>query len=337
MSVTIKDIAKEANVSIATVSRVINGKAQGVGEETRARVEEIIKHQRYHPNRIARGLVTNRTNILGLMLPNIDNPFFSSLTRGIEDTANKCGYNVILCNSDNNDAKEKAYIRVLKESKVDGIIYTSVTTKTYNNIDTLVKHGVPFVLLDRGFSNIDVPVIFTDGESGMFQAVKHLISNDHKRIAYIAGPEGNSAAAQRWVGYQRALKEANIQLDMNIVREGNYNIDGGFRQMTDLLDQKLEFTAVACANDLMAIGVMRALNSAGIEVPKQVSVTGYDDSYVAELVTPKLTTVSQPVYQMGCAAAEMIIKIIREEKIDYKKVVFEPSLVIRESTAKRGN
>lgn len=337
MSVTIKDIAKEANVSIATVSRVINGKTEGVGEETRARVEEIIRRQKYHPNRIARGLVTRRTNILALLLPNIDNPFFSSLARGIEDVANKNGYNVILCNSDNNNTKEKDYIRVLKESKVDGIIFTSVTTKSSSNIDMLMKHGIPFVLLDRSFSNVDVPLIYTDGEEGMYQVVHHLTEYKHREIAYISGPEGNSAATQRRVGYERALKEAGISVDEKLIRVGNYTIESGEKHVADLLAKGIPFTAVACANDLMAIGVLRELKKRGIKVPEEISVTGYDDSYVAELVSPKLTTVSQPVYQMGCAAAEMIIRKIEEEGLPEKTIVFEPRLVIRESTLRRGN
>jgi len=330
MTITIKDIAKEANVSITTVSRVINNIDEGVGKDTKEKILKIMKKLDYRPNGIARGLVTKKTNSLGLILPDITNPFFPDLVRGVEDTAHIYGYNIILCNTDDDIAKEKTYIEVLKEKCIDGIVYTSTIQSDYNNVNTLLKYDIPFVMLDRLIDVKGVPHIYDDGESGMYETIRYLIKNNHKRIAYISGPMTNYPAIQRYKGFKRALDEAGLRPDEDLILEGNFKMSGGFKCMTEIINKKKEFTAVACANDLMAVGALECLRGNSLRVPDDISVTGYDDIYVANVMTPKLTTVAQPTYDMGCMSARMLIKLIEGENSE-GEIILKPKLVIRES------
>lgn len=337
MSITIKDIARMADVSIATVSRVINHKNEGVSEETRSRILRIVKETDYYPNRIARGLVTKKTNILGLILPDITNPFFPGIARGVEDTASKYGYNIILCNSDNKSEKEETYINILTENNVDGIICTSVTG--FNN-ERMKKHKqkkIPFVFLDRSLYRENIPVVYSDGTYGMYEMVKYVIKEGHRRIAYISGPEDNSSSAQRMTGYRQAIQMAGIPYDPDIVAIGSYQIKDGNECMRRLLESGHDFTAVVCANDLMAVGALDELKSREIKVPEEISITGYDDIYAAGITSPKLTTVAQPVYEMGCYAVEQLVGLIRGEKLVQSEIRLKPELIIRQSVSKRGD
>jgi LacI family transcriptional regulator len=334
MSITIKDVARRANVSIATVSRVINNKSDGVSDETRKEVLKVASDLGYYPNRVARGLVTNKTNILGLILPDITNPFFPSIVRGVEDTANKYGYNIILCNTDNSSEKEKTYIKILKENKVDGIICTSVAGSNDDSFKLSPNDKIPFVWLDRNLRETKAPMVYTDGVYGMCQIVDYIIKQGHKKIAYISGPKLNFSAEQRFKGYLKAINEAEIDVNNDLIKEGNYQIQDGNKCMMDIIESGEEFTAVVCANDLMAIGAIEALKSRGIRIPYDVSVTGYDDITISSITYPKLTTVAQPIYEMGCLAVDLLIKLIGGETIEKKEVVLKPELVIRESVGR---
>ncbi len=337
MSVTIKDIAKEANVSIATVSRVINNKSEGVGKETREKIRKIIKDLNYYPNRVARGMVTKQSNILGLILPDISNPFFPDLVRGVEDTASKSGYNIVLCNADNNKDKEASYIRVLKENNAAGIFYISVIKKNDNNLKLLVDGKIPFVLMDRRINIENVPKVYTDNVTGMYEMADYLIKNGHRRIAYISGPKHNSSSDQRLKGYKKALSDTGITIDPDIIKVGDYKLESGRQHMQALIDEGNNFTAVACANDMMAVGALEVLKHKGIKVPQEISITGYDDIFMASVTSPKLTTVAQPKYKMGCIAAELLIKLVQGRQISRKEIILKPSLAIRESAIKRSD
>ncbi len=337
MSVTIKDIAKEADVSIATVSRVINNKSEGVGDETRERILKIIKDRKYYPNRMARGMVTKQSNMLGLILPDITNPFFPDLVRGVEDTASRFGYNIVLCNADNDKDKEESYIQVLKENNAAGIFYISVIRRNDNNIKRLLESKIPFVLMDRRINIDNVPKVYTDNEAGMYEMVEYLIKQGHRKIAYISGPKYNSSSEQRLKGYTTALSDAGIPVEDSLIREGDYQIESGHQYITELLDQGREFTAVACANDMMAVGALEGLKSRGIKIPEEISITGYDDILMATVTSPKLTTVAQPKYEMGCIAAELLIKLVKGQRISQNEVILQSKLAIRESVAKRSD
>lgn len=337
MGVTIKDIAKMANVSITTVSRVINNKTEGMSEETRKKILDIVRELDYHPNSIARGLVTKKTNILGLILPDISNPFFPDIVRGVEDAANKYGYNIILCNTDDNIEKEQTYIKILKEKCVDGIIHTGTVNTKEVNLQMLSEFDIPYVLLDRSFKGTNAPAVYTDGEMGMYKVVKYLIENGHRDMAYISGPVGNVTAERRFGGYEKALAEYGISVNYDLVRHGDYKMKSGIECANDLLDSGKVFTAVICENDLMAVGALEALNGRGVKVPEDVSITGFDNIYLSKATFPKLTTVSQPTYEMGSIATTLLIKLINNESITEKITVLEPEIVIRDSVAKRGS
>ncbi len=336
MGITIKDIAKEARVSIASVSRVINNKSEGVSEETRKRILNIMEKHNYIPSNLARGLVTKKTNIIGLVLPDIINPFFPGIVRGVEDAANKYGYNIILCNTDDDKEKERTYIQILKEKCVDGIIYTSALKATNKNIELLKDYNIPFVSMDRAIDFEDIPFICTNGEEGMFKIVEYIVKNGHRDIAYIAGTKGAPSNHSRLEGYIKALKEYGIPINQDIIKYGDYKLEGGQLCMKELLDSNIKFTAVACENDLMAIGALEILNNRKIRVPKEISITGYDDIFLTNVTCPKITTVAQPIYEMGFNAVELLTKIINKEKITNHKIVLEPKLIIRDSVCKRG-
>lgn len=325
MGVTIKDIAKVANVSIATVSRVINNKCEGVGNDTRERIKKIMEEMDYTPSGIARGLVTKKTYTLGLIVPDISNPFFPAIVKGIEDSARSNGYNIILCNSDDDSEKELTSIKILKEKCVDGIVYIGANNTDFEGVKLLKEYNMPFVHIDRS-SDDKFPRVYTNGKLGMYNIANFLIKNGHKNIAYIKGSEDS----ERIEGFIKAIEEHNLSFDSDLVYTGDYRLNSGKDGAKYLLETNKPFTAVACENDLMAAGVIDFLASKNIKVPDDVSVTGYDDIYISEIITPKLTTVHQETYKMGKASVELLLKAIFEKSTN-DEVVFEPVLVIRES------
>lgn len=328
---TIKDVAKQANVSITTVSRVINNKSEGVSDETREKILRVMKDLNYQPNRIARGLVTKRTNTLGLILPDIANPFFPEIARGVEDTANIYGYNVILCNTDDRTDKEELYINILKEKCVDGIVFTSSVNPVSEHIKQLIDYKMPFVLLDRYMDMDHLPGVYSDGFEGMYQMTRYLLEMGHRHIAYIGGPGRSATAQHRQEGFEQAMRDFGLTPDEKLLEEGNYKISGGKEAMASLLDKDKGFTAVVCANDLMAVGAMEILKERGFRIPEDISITGFDDIQIAGFMEPKLTTVSQPCYEMGAVATRMLIKLIEGQALDEKEIKLKPKLVIRNS------
>lgn len=332
MKVTIKDIAREANVSIGTVSRVINNKAEGVGEETRKRVIAIINELEYKPNALARGLITNKTKIIGLIIPDISNPFFPVIARGVEDQANTLGYSIFLCNTDDDYEKESRYINVLKEHCVDGIIFTSNASSNHQQAIDLKNIGIPVVIIDRMLDDSSINGIFSDNIHGGFLATKHLLDLNHKKIGCITGPLSSRSAIDRHVGYKKALKEAGIDYIPDYVVEGDYKIDGGYNAAMCLLSR--EVRAIFVSNDLMAYGVYRAAKEKNLRIPEDLSIVGFDDVLQSQLLVPSLTTIAQPTYEMGKAATKMLIKIIEGKRLNKKAVEYAPKLVVRESTAK---
>ncbi|SDG75122.1 transcriptional regulator, LacI family [Thermoanaerobacter thermohydrosulfuricus] len=330
MAVTIKDIAKLANVSITTVSRVINNKTEGVSEETRNRILQLVKELGYQPNAIARGLVTKKTKTVGLIIPDISNPFFPDIARGVEDSAHIYGYNVFLCNTDDNLEKESEYINALKEKYVDGIIFTSSSIPKHEHITDLIKSGIPVVIMDRRIDSEDIYGVFLDNYEGGYIATKYLIDLGHKRIGCITGPLYISNAIERLEGYKRALVDNEIEVDNRLIFEGDYKINSGIIGAEKLLEH--EVTAIFASNDLMAYGAYKAIRSYGYKIPDDISVVGFDDIQLSQILEPQLTTIRQPAYDMGLTAARMLIKLIEGKKMNKKIANFRPQLIIRQST-----
>lgn len=330
MSLTIKDIARMAGVSTATVSRVINNNNSGFSEDTKEKILKIMEENDYRPSSLARSLVTKRSNIIGVLLPDISNPFFPDLVKGIEDTANIMGYNIILCNSNDDVKKEEEYLKILREKYVDGIIYTTVISTEEEGLKRIIDYKIPCVLLDRSINHNNIPLVYVDSEISMYNITKYLIEKGHSKIAYISGPLYSASPNLRLVGYKKALKEANIKIDNALIKEGNYKFDGGKECMLALIKEGLNFTAVACGNDVMALGAIEALKENNIKVPEDISITGFDNIFTSSLITPALTTVSLPIYNMGCTAAKQLINLIEGKRIK-KKVLLNTEIIERGS------
>ncbi|MGB9680444.1 MAG: LacI family DNA-binding transcriptional regulator [Thermoanaerobacteraceae bacterium] len=332
MAVTIKDIAKLANVSITTVSRVINNKTEGVSEETRERILQLVKEYEYQPNAIARGLVTKKTKTLGLIIPDITNPFFPDIARGVEDSAHIYGYNVFLCNTDDNLDKESEYINALKEKYVDGIIFTSSSIPKQEHIKELIKTGIPIVIMDRRIESEDIYGVFLDNYEGGYIATKHLIDLGHKKIGCITGPLYSKSARERLEGYKECLIENGFEYDESVVFEGDYKINSGITGSEKLLNLHKKISAIFACNDLMAYGAYKTIRSRGYKIPDDISIVGFDDIQLSQILEPQLTTIRQPAYDMGLTATRMLIKLIEGEKLNRKIINFKPKLIIRQST-----
>lgn len=333
MASTISDIAQRANVSKATVSRVINNKSEGVGEETKQRILDIIKELNYQPSLIARGLVIKRIHSIGLIIPDIANPFFPQLARGAEDSALKRGYNLFLCNSDNNMEKEKIYINAFIKKSVDGVILTSSLSKSNIQYQLLKERNIPFILLDRYIEGMEQETgVFLDNEEGAYQATSYLLKNGHERIAFISGPFSVTTAWHRFQGYQKAHYDKGVPIDYQLIREGEYRLETGREFIEELLVKNVPFTAVFAGNDMIAIGALKALKRQHIKVPDSVEVIGFDNIDLSALIEPALSTVAQPTYDMGALGAEMLIDLIEGKEIKQNNFYLRPELILRETT-----
>lgn len=314
MKKTIKDIAKEAEVSIATVSFIVNGKDQHITEATRQRVKDVMKKYNYIPNAMAGSLVTRRTGIIGLVLPDITNPFFPGIARGAEDRANEEGYSIIFCNTDDKIEVEEKYIESLTSKMVDGIIIAH-SSNSEEMGEILERTQIPIILIDRDFDSKNIlGKVLVNNKDGAYQAVCHMVERGYKKIAYLSGSLKTQTAMDRLEGYKEALKEKNLPVEEQLIKYGEYRAEWGRKGVKELLTEKRDFDAVFCGNDLIAIGAMKELLKNGYKVPEDKGVMGFDDIYMAQMVEPELTTVKQPNYEMGYQAVDLLIKHLKEKK-----------------------
>lgn len=335
MKVTIKDIARLADVSIATVSKILNNKDHDIGEATRQKVLAIMEEKNYTPNAIARGLVTNKTNTLALIIPDITNPFFPEIARGMEDAASSNGYNVVLCNTDGKIEKEEEYIKLLISKRVDGIVFTASSFANFQHLQMLDKADIPYVLVDRWIEGMeDAPRVTVDNDEGGYIATKHLIENQYKKIAMISGPLSTTTAKSRYIGYTRAIKDSGRRIDSALIKEGSYKVESGYELANQLIDEGID--SIFAANDLIALGAIKAIKDRGLKVPEDIAVVGFDNIYIAQFTEPPLTTVHQPTYEMGSKACNILLDIMQKKDAIEKRIVIYPTLVVRETTAKRG-
>lgn len=314
MKKTIKDIAKEAGVSIATVSFIVNGKDQHISEATRQRVKDVMKKYNYIPNAMAGSLVTRRTGIIGLILPDITNPFFPGIARGAEDRANEEGYSIIFCNTDDKIEVEEKYIESLTSKMVDGIIIAHSSSSDKMR-EILERTQIPVILIDRDFDSKNIlGKVLVNNRAGAFNAVCHMVGKGYKKIAYLSGSLKTKTAMERLEGYKDALKEKGLPLEKHLIKYGEYRAEWGSKGVTELLEEKSDFDAIFCGNDLIAIGAMKELLKNGYKVPEDIGVMGFDDIYMSQMVEPELTTVKQPNYEMGYQAVELLIKHLKDKK-----------------------
>ncbi len=330
MAVTIKDVAKQAGVSVTTVSRVLNNKPD-VSPKTRDKILEIIDELGYNPNGVARGLVMQRTFTLGLIIPDISNPFFPEVARAIEDKAQKLGYSVIFYNTDNHPENEKKAIDLLCSKQVDGLI-VSLSLGNGELLQKLQKKNFPVVQIDRSVPGSDYPAVMIDNKKSSFEIVEYLINAGHQRIAHITGDLHTATARDRLAGYQQALEKADLKVNDKLIINGDYSKDSGWQAMNYLLQLPKKPTAVFAANDLMAIGAYSAAFSADYQIPEDISVVGHDDIDVASVIRPELTTIKQPKYVLGEMAVDLLVQMIEEKsKILKSDKILKADLIIRKS------
>lgn len=332
MNVTIKDIARKANVSYATVSRALNNK-EGVNEETRQRIIRIAQEMGYKPNAIARGLVKRHTNTIGLVIPDITNPFFPEVARGVEDAANEQGYSILLCNTNWEQEREETYINLLMEKRVDGIIIAPISKDT-NYIEDLLGDHFPLVYVSRVPEGTQNSFVVIDNTRGGFLATKHLIEQGYKKIGYIGGTKGSASSQDRFKGYQLAFEKYGIEYEPRFIVSGDFKRETGYNIMKKLLEGPEYPDAVFAENDLLALGAMQAIREKGLKIPQDIAVVGFDDIPFASFPEVQLTTICQPKYEMGRIAAQILMDKLTQKKGKNtdRKVILEPELIVRKSS-----
>lgn len=327
---TIKDVAALAGISYTTVSHVLN-KTRPVSEEVRVKVEAAIKRLDYVPSAVARSLKAKTTATIGLLVPNSLNPYFAELARGIEDYCERNGYCVILCNSDDNPDKQRNYLRVLLEKRIDGLIVTSAGGDS-GLAQGLAGVRTPMVIVDRGLEGVDADLVRIDHHYGAYLATRHLLELGHRDIACIGGPANTSVAQMRLAGFRQALQEAGVEVPAGRILESDFSSTGGYRAAAQLLESRPP-SAIFAANDMMGIGVLRAAAERNIRVPSELSVIGFDDILMSRYVYPALTTVGQSILQLGETAAELLLRRIAARDLPIDQRIVTPNIVLRESTA----
>jgi LacI family transcriptional regulator len=327
---TIRDVAKRAGVAPITVSRVIN-KSGYVSAETRARVEAAIAELGYVPNRLARSLRLKQTHTLAMVVTDITNPFWTTVVRGVEDAANAAGFTVILCNTDESESKQDAYLQVLLQKRVDGILFVPASSAA-EPVNRVQRQGVPIVVLDRWLPDARVDVVRGDSEGGAHLLVRHLLALGHRHIAVLSGPETVSTSVERVEGYRRALREAGLDEDAEQVHYGQFTQRSGYQAAQEALQRTPRPTALFAANNFIAIGALRAMGDAGLRVPEDISLVSFDDLASELIVKPFLTVVDQPAYEMGQQATELLIARLSDPASNgYREIVLPTELIVRRS------
>ena len=327
----IKDVALHASVSVTTVSHVVNG-TRFVSEVARQRVEAAVRELGYVPSAVARSLKHNTTRTFGMVIPNNSNPYFAEIIQGVEARSFAAGYNVILCNSNDDPERQAAYLRVLAEKRIDGLIFVvtgsdAVVRATLGGINT------PLVLLDREVSGISSDLVEVNHVLGSQMATQHLLELGHPRVACISGPPGLSPSSQRRAGWKDALDKAGVERKESDLARGDFTARGGYLAMQTLLKRRPRPTAVFACNDLMAFGALAAAREAGIAVPQQLSIVGFDDIELAAFSAPPLTTVAQPKLEIGTLAAELLLERVNTSRNESRRVILDPEIKVRGTTA----
>lgn len=320
---TIHDVANLANVSVATVSRYLNQKGY-VGEKSRKAIEKAIRELNYVPNNVARTLSTKRSNLIGLIIPDIKNPFFPELARAVEDTAYKYGYTVILCNSDENVNKEQKYVKALTQKYVAGVIFTS----TYEGFQQ--EFELPIVAVDRA-PLADIPSVTTNNEYGAELATTYLLQCGATELLCLKGPQYLVSSNERMKGFLKAIKGKNLKTHLI---ESPYELEEAEKITRNYLLNHSTINGIFASSDVSAIGALKACEKLGKKVPEEIQIVGFDGIQLGNYVTPSLTTVAQNIYKLGEMAAELLIQQIEGKELKSKEVRIEPVLVVRETTRK---
>lgn len=332
---TIKDIARALNISITTVSRVLRDKPD-VNPETRKAVLELAKKLEYHPNQVALSLVTRQTHSIGVIVPNLDY-FFATAIRGIDEMALEAGYTVMTSQSNESYGREIINTQRLMNGRVDGLIVSlSSDTLNVDHFRRLIQRNVPVVFFDRVGGDLHANKVVLDNQAGAVQAVTHLIEQGCRRIAYLAGPANLSIGQQRRDGYVTTLQRYNLPVDENLIVYSEFDREFAYRATLQLLDDYRP-DAIFAVSDRLVVGALLALRTRGVRVPEEVALVGFNDEPVVSLLTPSVSSVAQPAYDMGRMATKLLIQQINSDtSLPPQTIVVKPELVIRESSVRKG-
>ncbi|KON91070.1 catabolite control protein A [Rossellomorea marisflavi] len=331
MNVTIYDVAREANVSMATVSRVVNGNPN-VKPATRKKVLEVIDRLGYRPNAVARGLASKKTTTVGVIIPDISNIFYAELARGIEDIATMYKYNIILSNSDQNAEKELHLLNTMLGKQVDGILFLGGHISE-EHVQEFERSPVPIVLAGAVEETNKVPSVNIDYKAATYDAVKDLLDKGHERIGFVSGPFHDTINMKfKLEGYREALAQAGVEYADELVIEGEYTYDSGLEAWQKFSELSDKPTAVFVGNDETALGVVHGAQDAGVSIPDEVEIISFDNTRLALMVRPQLTSVVQPLYDIGAVAMRLLTKYMNKETVDEAAVVLPHRIEYRNST-----
>jgi len=335
--VTIRDVARVAEVHPGTVSRALNADTRAlVNEETAERVLRAAEELGYRPNPIARGLKTNRSYTIGVLIPDITNPLFPPILRGIEDRLGEAGYTSLIVNTDNDPDRERSHIEAMRARQVDGFI--SATARLDRQLlAEAAAAGKPLVLVNRSLEDGSAPAVTVDDAFGIRLAVEHVAALGHKRVGHVSGPQNLSTGHRRYLGFVEAMTDAGLEVQSKYVRFSNSFTEAeGARVCGELLDAAPELTAIVAANDLLALGCYDMLEERGVRCPEDISIVGFNDMPFVDRLRPPLTTVRVPQREIGTVAADLMLQRLSDEVDGASQILLEPTLVLRGSTAPPG-
>lgn len=331
MAVTLQDVGRRAGVSAMTVSRVINGRA-GVDAETQRKVEEAIAELDYVPNRIARGLLSQKTQTIGLIVPDVVNPFFAPVVRGAETTARRAGYRVLLCNSEGDLRLEREYIEDLVAHRVEGLLLAPASDASRHSVFPLLRGGFPLVLLDRSLPDSDCDLVVSDSVSGARRLVEHLLAIGHRDIAHLTDAEDTSTGRDRMAGYREALVAAALPERDDFVFRTTVDQIGGYRATQEVLALDPRPTAIFAVNNMTAVGAMKALRERGLSVPEDIALVCFDDVEHLAVLSPFLTVIDQPAETLGGLGAQLLLeRIAGKAGIRPRRITLQTDLIVRRS------
>jgi LacI family transcriptional regulator len=336
-AITLRDVARRAGVHAGTASRALNPETRSlVNAETAERVMRAADELGYRPNPIARGLKTNRSFTIGVLLPDLTNPLFPPIVRGIEEVLGQMGYTTLIANSDNDPDKERLHFEIMRARQVDGFIMATAE-RDHPLIEDAIAADVAIVLANRTVDSKRAFAVITDDHKGAALAVDHLVALGHTKIAHIVGPEHYSTGKARHRGFVDAIKKAGLKPDRRLVRfTRTFTESEGVRVFRKLLDDKKDFTAVFAGNDLLALGCYDIIAERGLRCPRDISIVGFNDIPFLDKLSPPLTTVRIPHYEIGVRAAELVLKRLQDPSFEPVTVLLEPELVVRGSTSPPG-
>lgn len=334
---TLRDVAESAGVHPATASRALNPETRHlVNDETAERVERAAQSLGYRPNPIARSLKTARSASIGLVIPDLTNPLFPPIARGVEDVLGAVGYNAWLVNTDNDPAREAAAVESMRNRNVEGFVFATARLD-HPLLEQLAAEGSPIVLVNRRVARSDIPSVTADDATGVALAMAHLIELGHREIVHLAGPQDLSTGVARLRAFRQALQDHGLpDVPERLVVCRAWTEAAGERAVNDLLDAGVRFTAVLAGNDLLALGCYDALAEHGLSAPADVSVVGFNDMPFVDKLSPPLTTVRIPHYELGAEAARLLLEVLRQPRRHPRSILLPPTLIVRTSTARPG-